>query len=91
MTRKWDATSIINERIYMELDIIEEESKKSVQMGAIKDRSAQIAVEMNFLRKVIEYKDGQINMAEFSKKTAEDRVAYLETRLREEKAKREDE
>lgn len=91
MVRKWDAVSIINQRIYKELDIIEDERKKSVQMGAVIDRSADIATEMNFLRKVIEYKDGQIDMAELMRESAEDRSAYLESRLREEKAKREDE
>lgn len=87
MTRKWDAIGIINQRIYKELDIIEEESKKSVQMGAVIDRSARIATEMNFLRKVFADKDGGLRFERDMREAADERVEYLEERLREEKAK----
>ena len=55
MIKSKEALQIINSRIYKELDLIEQETSKSCQLGSVIDRSVQISVEMNSLRKALEW------------------------------------
>lgn len=87
MAENKKALDVINSRIYKELDLIEQETNKPCQLGAVIDRSVGIAVEMNLLRKALENKDSEISSLKFSTEAAEDRTQYLEERLQEEKQK----
>lgn len=87
MSKERDALTVINQRIYKELDIIEEESSKSIQSGAVIQRSTDIAMEMNFLRKAMVYLESSANLANQLRQSTEEREQYLHDRLKEEKAK----